>query len=381
MKKSLVAVAALAVLGGSAFAQSNVTLSGVIKGGLTQNKYSNGQVAASPNGSNTSVADGSSRFIIGGREDLGGGLYGIFQIDTRFRVDDNGGAPASSPLATGNTFVGLAGGFGSIRLGKLDTHYCLGSDEHGVRATALQASSCGILGFVVGSAGANAIANASRSTNLVRYDIPAFVPGLTGGVAYSTGIAGAGSDGAIGQGGKGRAWNVNAGYAAGPISLGASVWNNRAEDRNTTVARGPDQKAWTLTGAWNFGVAKVGLTYDESKLLNAPANAGFVETKRRAYSVPVTVGLGAGTLLATYTKASDAKVNGSTATNTGASLISVGYDHALSKRTSVGVSYAVLNNKAGASYGLYTAASLQGLTLPTAGQDQKQLYLGFRHSF
>ena len=88
MKKSLVALAALAVAGG-AFAQSSVTLSGNIKAGVAQTKYSGGGAG---NGTGFSVADGSSRFIFGGTEDLGGGLKAIFQIDTRFRADDNGGA-------------------------------------------------------------------------------------------------------------------------------------------------------------------------------------------------------------------------------------------------------------------------------------------------
>lgn len=365
MKKSLVALAALAVVG-TASAQSSVTLSGIVKGGVAQTKYSNG---ATGNGSNTSMADGSSRFIMSGREDLGGGMAGIFQIDTRFRVDDNGGAPTSSPLASGNTFVGLAGGFGSIRLGKLDTHYCTGSDEHGVRATALGASSCGILGYVGGAT--RSIANASRSTNVIRYDLPStMMAGLTGGISYSTNFAG--NDGAIGSAGDGKAWAANLGYASGPLKLAFSYWNAQSEDRSAAPA---DQKAWTLAGGWNFGIGTVGLTYDVSQYDVA---AGTM--KRRAWSVPVTFGVGAGTILATYTRANDA-TGAAGGANTGATLWSVGYDHALSKRTSVGVSYAIMNNKSAANYQLYTTNALQSLPTASAGQDQKQLYVGLRHTF
>lgn len=370
MKKSLVALAALAVVG-AASAQSTVTLSGNIKGGFASTKYSNG---ATGNGSNTSMADGSSRFILSGREDLGGGMAGIFQIDTRFRVDDNGGAPTASPLAGGNTFLGVAGGFGQLRMGKLDTHYCTGSDEHGVRATALQASSCGILGYVGGVT--QSIANASRSVNVVRYDLPSsMMAGVTGGITYSTGFAG--NDGAIGTPGKGRAWSANIGYAAGPLKLAASFWDAKAEDRSLAVARN-DQQAWTVTGGWNFGVGTIGLTYDQSTYDKAAAASGvFVENKRRAFSVPVTFGVGAGTILATYTRAR--AVSG--IANSGATLWSLGYDHALSKRTSVGISYAAMNNQAAANYQLYTAGALQSLTVPVAGQDQRSLYVGLRHAY
>ncbi|MFI5447355.1 porin [Polaromonas sp. UC242_47] len=372
MKKSLVALAAFAAV--SAFAQSSVTLSGTIKGGVAQTKYSNGP-AGTTNGSGLSVADGSSRFIIGGTEDLGGGLKAVFQIDTRFRVDDNGGAPTSSPLGSGNTFVGLSGGLGTIQLGKMDTHYCLGSDQHGSRATAMQASSCGILGYV-GNAGA-AIANASRSTNTIRYTTPNF-SGFQGQLNYSTSFNG--PEGIPGDAGKGRAVNAGLNYGNGPIKAGLSIWDAKSESRIAGVARA-DQKAYTLFGDYNFGVATVGLTYDNSEINSGLVAGADAKAKRSAWSIPVTVPLGAGTFLFTYTKASDIKNNGTTAADTGASLISVGYDYSLSKRTSVGVSYARLNNKANAGYALYTQASLNGTPNNAVGQDASQLYLGIRHAF
>jgi predicted porin len=375
MKKSLVALAAFAAV--SAFAQSSVTLSGNIKGGVAHTKYSGG-AAPAVNGSGLSVADGSSRFIIGGTEDLGGGLKAVFQIDTRYRVDDNGGAPANSPLAGGNTFVGLSGGLGMIQLGKLDTHYCLGSDQHGARATALQASSCALLGFVGG--GANAIANASRSVNMIRYTTPNFA-GFQAQGNYSTSFQG--PEGAPGDAGKGRAASLGLNYGNGPFKAGVSFWDAKSESRLAGVATS-DQKAATAFIDWNFGVATVGLTYDQSQIDTTAAAAGSptLENKRRAYSVPVTVPLGAGTFLFTYTKARDVSGNGALAgANTGASLWSVGYDYALSKRTSLGVSYAKLNNKTAGNYNLYTQAALNGTPANAAGQDASQLYLGIRHAF
>ena len=145
MKKSLVALAVLAATG--AFAQSTVTLSGTIKAGVASNNYS-GSATAPNNGSNIGVADGSSRFALSGSEDLGGGLRANFAIETRFRADEAGGGAgtgASGQVAGGNTFVGLSGGFGAVQIGRLDTHYCFGSDQHGTRATALTASSCSLL--------------------------------------------------------------------------------------------------------------------------------------------------------------------------------------------------------------------------------------------
>jgi predicted porin len=369
MKKSLIALAAVAATG-AAMAQSTVTLSGNVKAGLASTKYS-------PGGSALGLADGSSRFILSGSEDLGGGLRANFQVDTRFRIDDNGGAPASSPLAGGATFIGLAGGFGNLQIGKLDTHYCLGSDTHGTRSTALQASSCGILGYVNGGGAAQAIANTSRSVNVIRYTAPRF-GGLTVQANYSTNFAG--SEGAVGSTSKGNATHIQGIYAAGPLMAGVSVWQAKGEDQTATAAR-TGQKATTAMVSYNLGVATLGLTYDQSAQRAAAAGAAFTDTKRTAWSIPVTVPMGAGTVLVTYTKAGDTKRGGITNANTGATLVSVGYDYALSKRTSVGASYARLDNKAAGGYALYTQAALNGTPANGVGVDASQFYVGVRHTF
>jgi len=378
MKKSLIALAVLAAAG-AASAQSSVTLSGIFKTGIGQTRHTNGPAAV--NGSTTAVADGSSRFIISGQEDLGGGLKAVFQVDNRFRVDDNGPAPTSSPLATGNTFVGLAGGFGQIRVGKLDTHYCLGGDTHGSMATALQAGSCALLGYLGGQG--RVATTTGRSVNLIRYDLPTLVPGLTAQLNYSTEWTG--NDGNMGDAGKGRMISGQVGYASGPFTIATSVWNSRSENRTIAVAR-RDQQSWIVAGSWNFGIARVGLTFDQATHDDAAAgSAVYVESRRRAWSIPVTARVGSGTVLFTYTRADDVRVGGATAAGTGARLWSVGYDHALSKRTSVGVSYANLNNDAGANYQLYTANSLVNLPSLAAaannGTDQRQFYVGVRHTF
>jgi predicted porin len=367
----------LAAATGTAFAQSTVTLSGNVKAGVAQTKYS-GSTTATNNGSATGLQDGSSRFILSGSEDLGGGLKANFQVDTRFRMDDNGAAPTSSPLAGGNTFVGLSGGFGNVQAGKLDTHYCMGSDSHGTRATALTASSCALLGFVNGSAAAQAIANASRATNVVRYTAPT-MGGLTLQGTYS--FAPSGSEGAVGTTSGGNASHIQGVYVAGPLTVGASVWQAKGEDQTSTAAR-TGQKASTIMANYNLGVATIGLTYDNSTQRAAAAGvAAFTDTKRTVTSIPVTVPMGAGTALFTYSKAGNTKTGGTANADTGATLVSVGYDYALSKRTTLGVSYAKLDNKSSAGYALYTQGSLNGTPNNAVGTDAAQFYLGVRHSF
>jgi predicted porin len=379
MKKTLIALAAMATT--TAFAQSTVTLSGNVKAGLAQTKYSG---AATGNGSATGLADGSSRFILSGSEDLGGGLRANFQVDTRFRIDDNGNAAAgaanltASPLAGGATFIGLSGKFGNLQIGKLDTHYCLGSDTHGTRATALQASSCGLLGYVNGGGAAQSIANASRAVTVTRYTSPNF-SGLTFQGTYSTSFSS--SEGAVGKTSGGNATNVRADYVKGPLTAGLSVWQAKGEDQTATAAR-TGQKATTLAVNYNLGVATLGLTWDKSAQRAAAANvAAFTDTERTVTSFPVTVPMGAGSVLFTYSKAGNTKTGSTTNANTGATLVSFGYDYALSKRTTVGVSYAKLDNKSAAAYALYTQGALNGTPNNVAGQDASQFYVGVRHAF
>jgi predicted porin len=372
MKKSLVALAAMLAVGG-AYAQSSVTMGGIFKAGIATTKYANG---ASNNGTGQSVGDGSSRLLIGINEDLGGGLRATGQFDIRMRVDDNGGAGAApttavaSQLATGNTWLGLTGGFGSFRVGKFDTHYCFGADQHGSRATALTASSCGIQGYV-GGVGLS-IANASRSTNIIRYDLPS-LGGFGGNVSYST--AWQATEGLFGAE-KGNAISAQFQYSAGPIFAGVSYWNAKSENKLSAI-----QKAGTAAVRGTFGIFSVGVTWDRSH-----AGATGAEAVRDAITVPVTLRLGSGTLLATYTKAGDRKQVNKVA-DSGASLISVGYDYSLSKRTSIGVSFARLSNDRNANYQLYTQAALVGHAGGTnAGgvlpnQDQQQLYFGIRNAF
>jgi len=383
MKKSLLAVAVAAALPAAAFAQTNVTLSGNVKLGIANTKYSNG---AAGNGSGASMDDGSSRFIISGSEDLGSGMKGIFMIDNRFRPDQSGGGTGT--LAGGNSFVGLAGGFGTIRLGRLDQYYGFGTDEHGARATALQHSNISLLSYV-GNASANrTIANASRTPNLVRYDLPA-MGGLVGGIGYSfNGIGTYSDDGSVGDPSKGSAWTVDLGWRGGPIGVGAAYWRAENDGIAASAAAGTGgtvvvtpavaakslkHTSWRLYGSYNFGIVSVGLTYDKSKV----ELTGSPDAERAAWSLPLTAKLGPGTVLFTYTSAGD--LDGTS--NTGAKMYSIGYDYPLSKRTSIGASFANINNDAGAAYQMFTAVPLGGHPAITAGQDSRQFYVGLRHAF
>jgi len=111
MKKTLVAVAALAAFSG-AYAQ--VTISGLVDAAITVD----GTTTSIGNGPN-----GGSEFTLSAKEDLGNGLSAIGAITLIAPAMGAsigtvaGVLPNENGVNTYNSFVGLSGGFGSVKLG------------------------------------------------------------------------------------------------------------------------------------------------------------------------------------------------------------------------------------------------------------------------
>ena len=112
MKKSLVALAALAATG--AFAQSTVTISGNIDMSYVNAKAANGQTFSGI----ASGATSTSKIIFSGSEDLGGGMRGIFQLEGGINPENG---TTNAALFNRHAWVGLAGGFGELTVGRQDT--------------------------------------------------------------------------------------------------------------------------------------------------------------------------------------------------------------------------------------------------------------------
>ena len=123
MNKKLVAVAVAGLLAAPLAAEAqtaNVTLYGrfnltleAVRGAQVQDAV-NG-LPVSPNGVNRTVyrvSSNSSRLGVRGTEALGGGLSAIFQIESTVSADTGGGL-----LGTRETFVGLQGSWGTVKVG------------------------------------------------------------------------------------------------------------------------------------------------------------------------------------------------------------------------------------------------------------------------
>ena len=117
MKKSLIALAALAAVG-AASAQSSVTLYGVIDAnyGWTRDtlKIGSNKIEKTTVGLNPGYNLSSSRWGLKGQEDLGNGLSAVFNVEAGFNSTTGAFTSGFSRRAV----VGLKGGFGQVLVGK-----------------------------------------------------------------------------------------------------------------------------------------------------------------------------------------------------------------------------------------------------------------------
>lgn len=261
MKKSLLALAVLSAFTGVASAQSSVTLSGIVDAGVRRVGTATGHdwnMAGSQSGYNS--------FTLSGREDLGGGMNAFFALNHRFNINNGatnnpGNCAAATPATaacptTNQTFfyrqlwVGLGGGFGDVRLGRM--------------LMPLQDMNGGFDPFATGTVGSThtgGINATIRATNVVYYRSPNLgglslhaaiaagegqLPGEHGG-----GIAGAITPAALLN--RERPVGFNVRYAAGPLNVGVA-WDKSSADLKTAAVYGSfNFGAFTLLGQFEKG--------------------------------------------------------------------------------------------------------------------------------
>ena len=170
MKKSLIALtlAALPVA-----AMADVTLYGQIKAGVEVSKVKLGEQTAAKLGHEkssktaTEIADFGSRIGFKGHEHLGNNLNAIWQVEQNTSI-----AGGDKEWASRESFIGLEGGFGKVRAGKLDSTVKNTSDN-----VDQWESSNGALNMSV-------FTRVDERTVSVRYDTPVF-SGFSASVQYT----------------------------------------------------------------------------------------------------------------------------------------------------------------------------------------------------
>ena len=385
MKKSLTAIAALAVTGLAA-AQSSVTMFGVVDAGVSYQSATSRDAAtgASSKQTRTTLSNSgynSSRIGFRGTEDLGGGLAASFWLEAPITNDD--GATGISTFNRRST-VSLSGGFGELRLGRDYTPTFWNDTVFDPFGT--NGSGTNVISSVNGSTGLNNT-NYVRASNSIGYFLPPNLGGFYGQLQYSlhenTDSSTAG-DTASTNSNAGRYIGGRFGWANGPLDVAVSAGQNIAVD---TLALTRKVQTINLGASYDFGPVK--LFGELSNVQNKFDTAlGNTHDSYNGYLIGATVPVGAGLIRASY---STVRYNEGAAGITGedprVQKLALGYVHNLSKRTALYATVARVNNRNDAAYtgslssAITTGYSSNGVSYTGLPRSSTGYDFGIRHAF
>ena len=298
---------------------------------------------------NWEAVDNSSRIGIRGKRDLGGGMSGFFQVESRVRLDSGGDA-----LSTRDSYIGLQGAFGTARVGRTigpvyyATYDYISNHNHDTG----NSSDVFIAGAVFGNQG--------FMNNTVWYSSPkmgAFsVDAAFSRLAETRVTPGMSQPSHLG---------IVGAYNQGPLYVAAS----HAETKNTAnLGGGVGNKdtATTVGGLYNFGGR-----YIVGALIESAKSDQLVgDTKRTYFRVSLMMPVAKHEFHVNVGVADDRlDVN---MTDAGAKQWTLAYNYNIDKQFKVYAFYTVVDNETNGNYGFKTS---------TAGVDNKSFAVGARYNF
>jgi predicted porin len=341
MKKTLIAIAALAAT--SAFAQSSVTIYGIMDVGPNVVKSTNAAGdTTTTTAANASGAWASNRLGFMGTEDLGGGMKANFQYELGLGASVNG---ALGTTAARQSFAGLSGNFGSVTVGRqYNPAFSVNAALDAGAANNLSAGRT-VYGANGGAAsGAYDIITTARTDGMVVYTTPT-MGGFTAKVSssnISTDTAGV-ETGAKVMGGS-------LVYSNGPLMVAAGVNNvdkvNAAGDRDESI----------FGATYMLGNATLLVSTGSAKTKNA---AGAESDKKEATQVGIRYPFGAISTFASYGTQTNTAAGAAAVKSTG---YQAGAMYNFSKRTGLYAAYGSNKND-------------------TGNAKLSELAIGVRHSF
>jgi predicted porin len=356
--KTLVAALA-ATLAGGAYAQSSVTLYGVADAGVEY--LSN----AGPGGDNKfSLKSGNlsgSRWGLRGVEDLGGGLKGIFVLESGFAID-SGTSTQDNRLFGRQAYVGLQGGFGSLTLGRQQNSIYDLIINYDPFAFASSYSAASLDGEFTG-----------RADNAIKYT--GTFAGLTATGFYSFGrdVATGAAGEVPGEGKADRQFGGGLSYANGPFGIGVAYDNQNGG----VSALGQRDQRLAAGASFAFGPVKTfaGYRWREFRSAGGVKSGSDIYWLGLSYQATPALALtGAAYLYNDYGTKQDPW------------LFVLGADYALSKRTDayLTVAYAKNKDKSALGVGGFNGGvnGARGSTINVKpGDNQTGAVIGIRHKF
>lgn len=350
MKKSLLALAVLGTVAGTASAQSSVTLSGTVdaSGQYIHNSGADRRFNLGSSGLN------SSQLVFAGTEDLGGGLRAGFELNAGLGNDT--GAAGTSGLGGSNgsqffsrrSVVYIAGRFGELRLGReyapsfwnLTTFDAFGTNGLGDSTNTQDGR----------------LYTGTRRSNAINYYLPKSLGGVYGQLTTAA------SENGTEQDRPGRYLGGRLGYAAGPLNVAISAADQRF-DRRVNQCQLSSQRSYNVGASYDFGIVKLLGYYDHEKCDQA---------KDQLASISAVIPFGQSEVHVGY------DYNHYKQNNQGSNvqMAKASYVYNLSKRTALYTTFAYLDNMSNRS-----TVSLRGGNPIDAGGKSKGGEFGIRHFF
>ncbi len=367
MQKKLIALAVAGLVSAPAFAQSNVTIYGIVDMGYTWRDDNIGKGIDARSGIDSGISAGS-RLGFKGSEDLGNGLKAGFVLEQGFNADTGRSAQDSRTFGR-QAFASLSGGFGTVALGRQYT------PSH-VFGSAFDP-------FGKGTVGQFNNVYYSNSGPEVRLDnLAAYVSPNWGGFSFITGYTlSADGNEALENDGDVRVFAFAPRYTNGPIDVAFNYHEARAD-----ISGNPKVRVYDLFGGYDFGMVKLTgaagwrKPTDQDFLMGG---LGSVAEDTFQWMLGVTVPLGQWKILASYSNRKTDLVDSGDAKVWQAA---VGAEYALSKRTSLYTTYAQIDNNKNAE----NASKIAGNTgiagsvgdASNGGMGYQQGFnFGLRHTF
>jgi len=349
----------LSALAGAAQAQgSSVTVYGVADAYLTGIWGGAGSITQLQSGGLS-----GSRLGFRGREDLGGGLYANFVLETGLNMDD--GTYGQGAVFGRQSFVGVGStSLGAVTLGRQYTGFWHVTDEFSEFSNSGNGPSSAVIGGFGGYEPVRGSLDSgtgnggpARLNNAVKYESPVWAGfrfGMQGGFGEVV-------DDASGN----RVLDAYARYAQGPVDIAAAY----VDDRGGSVLPDAARRSYIVAAAYSFGNLKVRGAYlevDDRSSFNQDGSGWWVGADYRLGTSLVKIQY----VVNAPSYVSDAHTQG----------IGLGYEYSLSRRTTLYTSVSYFKNDVNAGLGRASFTIPSGLTT-TADNDLTQWVGGMRFTF
>lgn len=354
VKKSFIALAALATVATSVQAQSSVTVYGVMDMGITTvDKVGTTAATASRNTGLTSGGLSTPRFGFKGSEDLGSGLKATFVLESEIIADTGTSAIGSDSgiLFNRESTVALSqNGVGTVKLGRQN------AEDYNFAAKYDAFGSNNIGGWVASNKGGSSSSSATLDVNKRYANAVGLQSAPIMGVVFTVQHAFGESAGAPDYD---RSSVYAAEYSHGPFGLAIAHANQNSSGATTHRT--------SLYAKYDFNVVDLRFGYASKETSSTTTFSGYFV----GFKAPISTNIG---LIGQYNKFDSD-------TGEKPSVSALGATYAFSKRTTAYLIGAKSNQNNNSTQYLVSDSKYQNFNAVAAGVNQTALSIGIRHTF